>query len=227
MILPDLNKNVGARTSSIGFDRELGIVLKPRPEPGVKETGESGSDESLGWRTYRAIEEHEERAEALRLFYVAATRAPRPPCPLRGLRHAARGRVGRQALAGPQSGLGAVRRTNRPSPQSRKAPGRLADAGSRGRRRRRPRSVRKPRARTGRASISWRSSTPSSARPASKTAPLRRPRALPRFIDLDAPRLDGSRRSRVGDLIRLAAVEPESAGRRAPWRNRGDGSAAG
>ena len=84
VILPDLNKNVGARTSSIGFDRELGIVLKPRPEPGVKETGESASDESLGWRTYRAIEEHEERAECFGystsrpLVHETTLSSPRP-----------------------------------------------------------------------------------------------------------------------------------------------------
>ncbi len=74
VVLPDLNRGAGPRTGPLGFDRELGLVLKPRPAR-VDLDDAPGAGESLGWRTHQEIEEREEREEALRLFYVAATRA--------------------------------------------------------------------------------------------------------------------------------------------------------
>ncbi|MDR3621873.1 MAG: UvrD-helicase domain-containing protein [Paludisphaera borealis] len=206
VILPDLNKNVGARTASLGFDRELGLVLKPRPEAGVKEASESGSDESLGWRTFRAIEDHEEREEALRLFYVAATRArdhlvlsagfgtPLEAVSVAKLSPALNlvwerfdGSSGR-CLASLPDGW--------PTPEIE-----VIDVASleptETRASRRPRVdlleivdavVGTPCDRDG--------SSPSRG-------------ALPRFIDLDGPRIDGSRASRIGGLIREAAIDPD------------------
>jgi ATP-dependent helicase/nuclease subunit A len=74
VILPDLNRDSGPRTDSMGFDRDLGLVLKPRPASTELDDG-PGAGESLGWLALRAIEERDEREESLRLFYVAATRA--------------------------------------------------------------------------------------------------------------------------------------------------------
>ncbi|WP_337174007.1 UvrD-helicase domain-containing protein [Paludisphaera sp.] len=74
VILPDLDRDTGPKTDPMGFDRELGLVLKPRPAP-AEPDDRPGAGESLGWRAFQAIDEREEREEALRLFYVAATRA--------------------------------------------------------------------------------------------------------------------------------------------------------
>ncbi len=208
VILPDLNRNVGSKSSSIGFDRELGLVLKPRPEPGVKDASETGSDESLGWRTYRAIEDHEERAESLRLFYVAATRArdhlvlsasfdrPLEAVSVAKLSPALNlvwerfdGLTGRFLRPDdlpegwPPPEVGVVDGAGIDPPETRAS--------------RRPRIDLKEiiDAVVGAAPGQEGRLAPSSG-------------VIPRFIDLDAPRLDGSRSARVGGLIRLAAVDP-------------------
>jgi ATP-dependent helicase/nuclease subunit A len=208
VVLPDLNRNVGARTSSIGFDRELGVVLKPRPEQGVKEAGETGGDESLGWRTYRAIEDHEERAESLRLFYVAATRA-RDHLVLSASFATPLEAVSVAKLS-PALNLvwerfdGLTGRLHRPDglPNGWPPPEvAVVDVSgpdpSEGRASRRPR-----------VDLMEIVDAVVGATCAHEGRPAPSAGSLPRFIDLDAPRCDESRAARVGGLIRLAAVDP-------------------
>src|SRR5208337_292409 len=65
------------RTQWLGFHPDLGLVVRPVAPLPTRPGGEaeSLSEHSLGWLTFRAIEEDENRREAIRLFYVAATRA--------------------------------------------------------------------------------------------------------------------------------------------------------
>ena len=73
VVLPDLNRKSSAEGPCATFDPELGLLVRPSKErEGLEEASEQ---ESLGWRIYRARERREEEAEALRLFYVATTRA--------------------------------------------------------------------------------------------------------------------------------------------------------
>jgi len=77
VVIPDLNRESDSRTQWLGFHPDLGLVVRPvaplPTQPGGE--AESPSEHSLGWLTFRAIEEDENRREAIRLFYVAATRA--------------------------------------------------------------------------------------------------------------------------------------------------------
>ena len=75
--IPDLNRDSDSRTPWLGFHPDLGLVVRPvAPLPGRPgDEAESHSEHSLGWLTFQAIEEDENRREAIRLFYVAATRA--------------------------------------------------------------------------------------------------------------------------------------------------------
>jgi ATP-dependent helicase/nuclease subunit A len=76
VVLPDLNRRPQGGKGFVALSPQLGplVRLKKEPEPGDDaEGGEVG--QSLGWLTYRAIEQREDDDEALRLFYVAATRA--------------------------------------------------------------------------------------------------------------------------------------------------------
>jgi len=77
VVIPDLNRESDSRTQWLGFHPELGLVVRPVASLPTRPDGsaESPSDQSLGWLTFRAIEEDENRREAIRLFYVAATRA--------------------------------------------------------------------------------------------------------------------------------------------------------
>ncbi len=73
VVLPDLNRKSSAEGPCASFDPELGLLVRPSKErEGVDEASDQ---ESLGWRVYRLRERREEDAEALRLFYVATTRA--------------------------------------------------------------------------------------------------------------------------------------------------------
>ncbi len=206
VILPDLNKNVGARPSALGFDRELGLVLKPRPAVGADEASESGSVESLGWRTYKAIEEREEREEALRLFYVATTRArddlvlsagfatPLDAVSVAKLSPALNlvwerfdGKTGRCLASLPGDW---------PMPQVDFVDvGSLAPGRDRAARRSRPDLLEIIDAVTGTYQDVY--------QPPQTLAPL------PRFIDLGSPLFDSSRASRIGDLIRAVAASPD------------------
>jgi ATP-dependent helicase/nuclease subunit A len=76
VVLPDLNRRPQGGKGFVALSSQLGplVRLNKEPEPGDDaEGGEVG--QSLGWLTYRAIEQCEDDEEALRLFYVAATRA--------------------------------------------------------------------------------------------------------------------------------------------------------
>jgi ATP-dependent helicase/nuclease subunit A len=77
VVLPDLNREIDSRTQWLGFHPDLGLVVRPVAPLPTRPGGEAASlsEHSLGWLTYRAIEEDENRREAIRLFYVAATRA--------------------------------------------------------------------------------------------------------------------------------------------------------
>ncbi|MDR3634509.1 MAG: UvrD-helicase domain-containing protein, partial [Isosphaeraceae bacterium] len=71
VVLPDLNRKASEETPCAAFDPELGPLVRPSKE----RDGVAEDEEGLGWRIYRARERREEEAEALRLFYVATTRA--------------------------------------------------------------------------------------------------------------------------------------------------------
>ena len=76
VVIPDLNRNPNPPEAMIGLHPELGLVIRPA-QLTVQSAAEAESHagESLGWLAYRALERDEDRQEALRLFYVAATRA--------------------------------------------------------------------------------------------------------------------------------------------------------
>ena len=77
VVIPDLNRKPTAPDVLLGLHSELGLVVRPPRRPASRAQGEAdpGSGASVGWLTYRAIETDEDRREALRLFYVATTRA--------------------------------------------------------------------------------------------------------------------------------------------------------
>ena len=77
VVIPDLNRESDSRTQWLGFHPDLGLVVRPVAPLPTRPGGEaeSMSEHSLGWLTFRTIEEDENRREAIRLFYVAATRA--------------------------------------------------------------------------------------------------------------------------------------------------------
>ena len=77
VVIPDLNRNPGPPRSLLGLHPELGLVVRPPRTPAIASETDADSDpgDSLGWQAFRAIEAEEDRKEALRLFYVAATRA--------------------------------------------------------------------------------------------------------------------------------------------------------
>jgi ATP-dependent helicase/nuclease subunit A len=71
VILPDLDRKVDGARGSLALHPELGPVLKVKAEAGDDEESQG----SLGWLVHRRIAEAEEAAEALRVLYVAMTRA--------------------------------------------------------------------------------------------------------------------------------------------------------
>ena len=71
VVLPDLDRKPPGERSGVAFHADLGPLL--RPPSGDDPDGEAGM--SLGWSIYRRLEDREEADEALRLFYVATTRA--------------------------------------------------------------------------------------------------------------------------------------------------------
>jgi len=80
VVVPDLNRKPGGDRKLVAFDRELGPLVRPG-KPGPADAPEGGAAEeevaggSLGWVTYEARERAEDEDEAVRLFYVATTRA--------------------------------------------------------------------------------------------------------------------------------------------------------
>ncbi len=71
VVVPDLDRGIPAIRDRVTFHSDLGILVQPPNDP---DTGESRGT-SLGWTVFRQIEAREEEQEALRLFYVAVTRA--------------------------------------------------------------------------------------------------------------------------------------------------------
>lgn len=78
VVVPDLNRDAPRTTKTVVFHPQLGVLAQPS-EDDLPLGEEDGSDESpgksLGLMLFRHREEAEEEAEALRLFYVAVTRA--------------------------------------------------------------------------------------------------------------------------------------------------------
>ena len=83
VVIPDLNRKPAADLDAVAFDPTLGPLVRRgkdrEAEPGTSAEGDDAADEgtreSLGWLAYQALERHHEEEEALRLFYVATTRA--------------------------------------------------------------------------------------------------------------------------------------------------------
>ncbi len=80
VVLPDLNRKPGGDRDSVAFHPALGPLVRPSKDrtaegPASAEGDNPGSQQSLGWLAYQAIEHRDEQDEALRLFYVATTRA--------------------------------------------------------------------------------------------------------------------------------------------------------
>ncbi len=78
MILPDLDRKAspGGFQAALAFDTELGPLVNPVADLILGEDGEEiEPGNSLGWTLHRHRERQADDAEALRLFYVATTRA--------------------------------------------------------------------------------------------------------------------------------------------------------
>jgi ATP-dependent helicase/nuclease subunit A len=76
VVLPDLDRKRPGELKRVAFDRDLGPLVNPVVEPGDSdEEVEPESGRSLGWTIHRHRERQADDAEALRLFYVATTRA--------------------------------------------------------------------------------------------------------------------------------------------------------
>ncbi|WP_169975229.1 UvrD-helicase domain-containing protein [Tautonia rosea] len=77
VIVPDLDRAAPPRSQSVIVHDRYGPIVRTTPEPGEDPPsfGQDNSPRGLGELLYRASEDREERAEADRLFYVAATRA--------------------------------------------------------------------------------------------------------------------------------------------------------
>ncbi|MFO0954545.1 MAG: 3'-5' exonuclease [Isosphaeraceae bacterium] len=78
VVVPDLNrKGRPGATEGLALDDALGPVVRVRSgsTAATDAEGEEGSGGSIGWRVYSLLEQEEDSAELLRLFYVATTRA--------------------------------------------------------------------------------------------------------------------------------------------------------
>ena len=76
VVLPDLDRKRPGELKRVAFDPELGPLVNPVVEIDEgEEESDSGTAGCLGWTIYRFRERAADDAEALRLFYVATTRA--------------------------------------------------------------------------------------------------------------------------------------------------------
>ena len=76
VVLPDLDRKRPGELKRVAFDATLGPLVNPVVELTDGEDGnESESGGCLGWTIHRHFERQADDEEALRLFYVAATRA--------------------------------------------------------------------------------------------------------------------------------------------------------
>ena len=73
VVVPDLDRKRPGELRRVAFDPVLGPLVNPTAEPEGDDAAETGG--SLGWTVYRHREKAADDAEALRLFYVATTRA--------------------------------------------------------------------------------------------------------------------------------------------------------
>ena len=77
VVLPDLDRRGDGHRDRVVLDSELGPLLKVTAEgddPGADTDGDEPKG-SLGWLVHRRLREADEAEEALRVFYVATTRA--------------------------------------------------------------------------------------------------------------------------------------------------------
>ncbi len=74
VVLPDLNRRRPVHLDPVAFHPTIGPLVRPSRDLAA-ESDDSDRTQSLGWLTYQAIERRDEDDEALRLFYVATTRA--------------------------------------------------------------------------------------------------------------------------------------------------------
>lgn len=78
VVVPDLDRKTPPTRDKVVFHDALGMVVKPASDHEDDEDdseSSSSSAPSLGWSAYRTTEQDQEREEALRVLYVAATRA--------------------------------------------------------------------------------------------------------------------------------------------------------
>ena len=74
VILPDLDRKDAGDRESVVIDSEVGLVLRGRVDEEEQETDTLAS-ENLGWVVHHYLQDARDQAEAVRLFYVATTRA--------------------------------------------------------------------------------------------------------------------------------------------------------
>lgn len=78
VVVPDLNRKPDVPRSGVTFDPALGVLVRLDDQSRAQASEdpvESDAGQSLGWSCHLAHEKAEGDAEALRLFYVATTRA--------------------------------------------------------------------------------------------------------------------------------------------------------
>ena len=77
VVVPDLDRASRADASQVAFHPDLGPIVRPArdADPSLDDPDADGPGRSLGHSLYRRIEQLEDEREALRLLYVATTRA--------------------------------------------------------------------------------------------------------------------------------------------------------
>ncbi len=75
VVLPDLDRKRPGELRRVAFDPDLGPLVNPVPDADDGEDTDADPGGSLGWSVYRHLEKTADDAEALRLLYVATTRA--------------------------------------------------------------------------------------------------------------------------------------------------------
>ena len=76
VVVPDLDRKRPGELKRVAFDADLGPLVNPSVDPAEGPDGdEADPGGCLGWSVYRHLERAADDAEALRLFYVATTRA--------------------------------------------------------------------------------------------------------------------------------------------------------
>ncbi len=76
VVVPDLDRKRPGELRRVAFDADLGPLVNPVADADDGSDSDDGADTGcLGWSVYRHMEKKADDAEALRLFYVATTRA--------------------------------------------------------------------------------------------------------------------------------------------------------